>query len=69
MGTTEKIAQFIVDISLEKIPRDVVDKAKRTVLDCIGAALAGVSEPVSQTIIGYATNSADRRKHPSSLRA
>ncbi|HEY1232493.1 MAG TPA: MmgE/PrpD family protein, partial [Candidatus Binatia bacterium] len=55
MGTTEKIAQFIVDISLEKIPRDVVDKAKRTVLDCIGAALAGVSEPVSQTIIGYAT--------------
>ena len=37
------------------MPREVVDKAKRTALDCVGAALAGVGEPVSQTITGYAT--------------
>ena len=53
MGATEKIAQFIVDTRYEGIPRDVVEKAKRTALDCIGAALAGVGEPVSQTITDY----------------
>ncbi|HEV8722622.1 MAG TPA: MmgE/PrpD family protein [Candidatus Binatia bacterium] len=55
MGATEEIARFIVDTNYEDIPRDVVEKAKRTALDCMGAALAGVGEPVSQTITGYAT--------------
>jgi len=55
MGATEKIAQFIVDTGSEDIPRDTLEKAKRTALDCLGAALAGVGEPVSQTITGYVT--------------
>ncbi len=55
MGATEKIADFIVNTGYQKIPRDAVEKAKRTALDCIGAALAGVGEPVSQTIASYAT--------------
>src|SRR5580765_1039129 len=55
MGATEKIARFIVDTGYENIPREAVEKAKHTALDCLGAALAGVSEPVSQTITGYAT--------------
>ncbi len=55
MGATEKIARFIVDAKYEDIPRDAVEKAKRTALDCLGAALAGVSEPVSQTITDYVT--------------
>ena len=55
MGATEKIAQFILETSFEGIPRGAIEKAKRTALDCIGAALAGVGEPVSQTITGYAT--------------
>jgi 2-methylcitrate dehydratase PrpD len=55
MGATEKIARFIVDTGYEDIPADAVAKAKRTALDCVGAALAGVGEPVSQTITGYAT--------------
>ena len=46
MGATEKIARFIVDTGYEDIPRDAVEKAKRTALDCMGAALAGVVEPV-----------------------
>ncbi len=53
MGATEKITRFIVDTGYEGIPYDVVEKAKRTALDCMGAALAGVTEPVSQTITGY----------------
>ena len=55
MGATEKIARFIFDTGYENIPRDAVEKAKRTALDCVGAALAGVVEPVSQTITGYVT--------------
>ena len=55
MGATEKIARFIVDTGYEDIPRDAVEKAKRTALDCLGSALAGVVEPVSQTITGYVT--------------
>src|SRR5260370_42055244 len=55
MGATEKIAGFIVDTKYEHIPGDAVEKAKRTALDCLGAALAGVSEPVSQTITSYVT--------------
>jgi 2-methylcitrate dehydratase PrpD len=53
MTATEKIARFIVETGYEDIPRDGVEKAKRTALDCLGAALAGVGEPVSQTITGY----------------
>ena len=53
MGATEKIARFIVDTDYGDIPRDAVEKAKRTALDCVGAALAGVAEPVSQTITDY----------------
>jgi 2-methylcitrate dehydratase PrpD len=55
MGATEKIARFIEDSGYEDIPHASVKKAKRTALDCLGAALAGVSEPVSQTITGYVT--------------
>jgi 2-methylcitrate dehydratase PrpD len=55
MGATEKIARFIVETGYQDIPRAAVDKAKRTALDCVGAALAGVTEPVSQTITAYVT--------------
>jgi 2-methylcitrate dehydratase PrpD len=55
MGTTEKIARFIVDTDYNDIPRDAVEKAKRTALDCMGTALAGVGEPVSQTTTAYVT--------------
>jgi 2-methylcitrate dehydratase PrpD len=55
MGATEKIARFVVDTGYKDIPRDAVEKSKRTALDCLGAALAGVVEPVSQVITGYVT--------------
>jgi len=55
MSATEKIARFIVDTNYDDIPREVVESAKRTALDCVGAALAGVGEPVSQTITDYVT--------------
>ena len=65
MSATEEIARFVVDTGYEDIPGDAVEKAKRTALDCLGAALAGVVEPVSQTITGYERSSAGRLRHPS----
>lgn len=53
MAASEAIAQFVVETGFKDIPRDVVEKAKRTALDCLGAALAGVREPVSQAMINY----------------
>ncbi len=56
MGATEKIARFVVETGYEDMPRAAVQKAKRTALDCLGAALAGITEPVSQAITAYARN-------------
>src|SRR5512145_2691424 len=50
MGATDRIAHFIKETKYESLPSEVVEKAKRTALDCLGAALAGAGEPVSQAI-------------------
>jgi 2-methylcitrate dehydratase PrpD len=55
MAATETIAQFVVNTRYQDLPRDAIEKAKRTALDCVGAALAGIAEPVSQTMIAYVT--------------
>jgi 2-methylcitrate dehydratase PrpD len=55
MGATEKIARFIASTGYEDIPDAVAEKAKRTALDCMGAALAGIGEPVSEATTGYVT--------------
>ena len=54
-SVTEKIALFIANTNFEDISRGAVEKAKRTALDCVGAGLAGVAEPVSRTVTGYVT--------------
>lgn len=53
MGATEKIARFIAETSFNNIPREVVEQSKRTALDCLAASLAGITEPVSQTVSSY----------------
>ena len=55
MGPTERIARFIVETDCNDIPSGVVEKGKRTALDCLGAALGGVGEPVSESITAYVT--------------
>ncbi len=64
MGATEKIARFIVDTGYEDIPRDAVEKAKRTALDCLGAALAGVASRSAKPSQVTQRSSAGRPKHP-----
>jgi 2-methylcitrate dehydratase PrpD len=56
MGATEKLSRFISETNYHDIPRSAVEKAKRTALDCVGAALAGIGEPVSQTVMTYTRN-------------
>ena len=62
MGATEKIARFIVDTGYEDIPLDAVEKAKRTALDCVGASLAGVSEPGVQAILEFLSDTVPEAK-------
>ncbi|MBI4287868.1 MAG: MmgE/PrpD family protein [Chloroflexi bacterium] len=53
MGATEKIARFIAETGYQDIPSEAVEKAKRTALDCLAAAMAGCAEPGSRAITSY----------------
>jgi 2-methylcitrate dehydratase PrpD len=54
MGTTEKVAEFVVRTRFEDIPDRAVELAKRAALDCLASALAGCAEPTSQNLMGFA---------------
>ncbi len=41
---TEKVARFVADSAIDKIPDEVITAAKTAILDCIGVALAGSQE-------------------------
>ena len=50
MGTTERIADFIVAIGFDQIPREAVDLAKGVILDCLGVTLAGSQDPSGRIV-------------------
>ncbi len=39
--TTEFVARFVSELKYENIPGEVIERAKRQILDVIGVALAG----------------------------
>jgi 2-methylcitrate dehydratase PrpD len=41
---TEKVARFVAQTAIDKIPEEVIAAAKTAVLDCLGVALAGSRE-------------------------
>lgn len=41
VGASKKLAEFVAEMRLERLPREVVEKAKLCVLDTVGVALAG----------------------------
>jgi 2-methylcitrate dehydratase PrpD len=41
---TEKVARFVADTAIDKIPDEVIAAAKTAILDCLGVALAGSQE-------------------------
>jgi 2-methylcitrate dehydratase PrpD len=54
MGTTGKLAAFVVETSSEAISQKARDEVRRALLDVIGTTLAGSTETSGQIITNYA---------------
>jgi 2-methylcitrate dehydratase PrpD len=52
-GNTEFAARFVTDLSYESIPQEVLTRAKRQILDIIGVALAGSTQPVGKLAANF----------------
>ena len=50
---SQLIADFVCGTDYKQLPRDAVSKAKTSILDCIGVALAGHEEESSAIVRGY----------------
>ena len=50
MGTTQRLAEFVVDTEVKDIPRETIKIAQEHCLDCIGVALAGSQHEVGRII-------------------
>lgn len=48
MGVTEQLVRFVLDTDFEDIPQEAIHLCKRLFMDCIGAALAAVVEPIGK---------------------
>ena len=53
MGTTEKLAQFIVETGYENIPAPAVHAAKRAIIDTLGVMLVGSQEAAGKVITSF----------------
>jgi 2-methylcitrate dehydratase PrpD len=53
MGTTEKMAKFVVDFDFKDLPARGIEQAKISMLDSIGTALAGGTGPVGAMIVDF----------------
>lgn len=51
--STEQVARYVTETSYESIPREAVQAAKKPILDTLGVALAGCTEPVSQLLTEF----------------
>jgi 2-methylcitrate dehydratase PrpD len=52
-GNTEFAARFVTDLKYENIPEEVRTRAKRQILDVIGVALAGSTQPVGKIAANF----------------
>ena len=53
MEGTEKLATFIAGATWDSLPRPAIETAKKSVLDCIGVALAGSTEDGSRIMTDF----------------
>lgn len=53
MKPTEAIARYIVNCAYSDIPEEALRRAKLTLLDCLGVAVAGSQHPSSQILLDY----------------
>lgn len=50
----QTLAEFAVNLSYERVPPEVVERAKDCLIDTVGACVFGAELPWSQIVIGYA---------------
>ena len=55
MELTKKIAEYVVNTSLEDFPPEAIVAAKAAIIDCLGCALAGSKEPLADILADYLT--------------
>ena len=53
MGTTEKLAKFIVETNFDSIPGEAIHAAKRAIIDTFGVMLAGSQDPTGKLITSF----------------
>ena len=53
MGTTEKLAKFIVETDFDSIPGEAIHAAKRAIIDTFGVMLAGSQDPTGKLITSF----------------
>jgi 2-methylcitrate dehydratase PrpD len=51
--TTEFVARFVSELKFEDIPGEVIERAKRQILDVIGVALAGSTQEVGKIALRF----------------
>ncbi len=56
MGTTERLAQFIIETGYEDIPPATRHAAKRAMLDTLGVMMAGSEEPAGKIITSFVSS-------------
>jgi 2-methylcitrate dehydratase PrpD len=54
MDGNDLAASFILDTTWDKLPTEVQQKARQTLLDALGATLVGTLAPISKIVAGYA---------------
>src|SRR5437899_1568999 len=55
MNETATLARYAAELRYEDIPAEVLQRARNTICDMVGAAVFGYSLPWSQMIVDYAT--------------
>jgi 2-methylcitrate dehydratase PrpD len=50
---TERLARFVVETPLERIPEDVLDGARDALVDTLGVAIAGTLEPIADIAVQW----------------
>ena len=53
MEVTKRIAEYVVNTTLEDFPPEAIFAAKAAIIDCIGCALAGSKEPLADVLVDY----------------
>jgi 2-methylcitrate dehydratase PrpD len=57
-GLSRKLAEFTVNLSLDKIPQRALDNAKIAILDCFGVAVLAASQEVGEKLVRFAGKNA-----------